>query len=75
MDAYSRRVIGWSIDARQDTDLVVNALAMAVARRNPDTRSTILHSDQYTSWALESGCETRACSDPWERWATSTTMR
>jgi putative transposase len=55
MDAYSRRVIGWSIDARQDTDLVVNALAMAVARRDPTDRSTILHSDhgtQYTSWAF-----------------------
>jgi putative transposase len=55
MDAYTRRVIGWSIDARQDTDLVVNALAMAVARRDPPGRSTILHSDhgtQYTSWAF-----------------------
>nr|WP_046472538.1 IS3 family transposase [Allosalinactinospora lopnorensis] len=55
MDAYSRRVIGWSMDARQDTELVVNALAMAVARRNPLPRSTILHSDhgtQYTSWAF-----------------------
>ncbi|GAB3444570.1 hypothetical protein GCM10027570_13980 [Streptomonospora sediminis] len=55
MDAYSRRVIGWSMDARQDTDLVVDALAMAVARRNPLPRSTILHSDrgtQYTSWAF-----------------------
>jgi putative transposase len=51
MDAYSRRIIGWSIDARQDSDLVVGALAMAVARRNP----AILHSDhgtQYTSWAF-----------------------
>lgn len=55
MDAYSRRVIGWSIDVRQDTDLVVNALAMAVARRTPPAGSTILHSDhgtQYTSWAF-----------------------
>jgi len=55
MDAYSRRIIGWSIDARQDTDLVVNALAMAVTRRNPPTGSTIMHSDhgtQYTSWAF-----------------------
>nr|WP_285702206.1 IS3 family transposase [Actinomadura sp. NBRC 104412] len=55
MDAYSRRIIGWSIDSRQDTDLVVNALAMAVARRDPPPRSTILHSDhgtQYTSWAF-----------------------
>ncbi|TDC72685.1 IS3 family transposase [Actinomadura sp. 7K507] len=55
MDAYSRRIIGWSIGARQDTDLVVNALAMAVTRRSPPTGSTILHSDhgtQYTSWAF-----------------------
>ena len=35
MDAYSRRIIGWSIDLHQDSDLVVNALAMAVTRRNP----------------------------------------
>ncbi|MFC5163264.1 IS3 family transposase [Nonomuraea angiospora] len=55
MDAYSRRNIGSSIDARQNTDLVVNALAMAVARRKPDARSTILRSDhgtQYTSWVF-----------------------
>jgi putative transposase len=55
MDAYSRRIIGWSIDKRQDTDLVVGALAMAVTRRQPGGDSTILHSDhgsQYTSWAF-----------------------
>ncbi|WP_143220977.1 DDE-type integrase/transposase/recombinase, partial [Actinomadura sp. CNU-125] len=48
MDAYSRRIIGWSIDARQDTDLVAGALAMVVTRRNPPTGSTILHSDHGT---------------------------
>ena len=55
MDAYSRRIIGWSIDKRQDTNLVVSALAMAVTRRQPGGDSTILHSDhgaQYTSWAF-----------------------
>ncbi|WP_231647358.1 IS3 family transposase [Planomonospora sphaerica] len=55
MDAYSRRIIGWSIDASQNTELVTNALAMAVARRAPEKRSTILHSDhgtQYTSWTF-----------------------
>jgi hypothetical protein len=30
---------------RQDTALVVNALAMAVTRRQPEDNSTILHSD------------------------------
>jgi len=41
--------------ARQDTDLVINALALAVTRRQPGGNSTILHSDhgtQYTSWAF-----------------------
>lgn len=54
MDAFPRKIIGWSMGARQDTDLVINALAMAVTRRQPGGNSTILHSDhgtQYTSWA------------------------
>jgi putative transposase len=45
MDAWSRRIIGWSMNKRQDTNLVVGALAMAVTRRQPDGDSTILHSD------------------------------
>jgi putative transposase len=55
MDAYSRRIVGWSMDERQTTELVVNALSMAVTRRAPEKGSTILHSDhgcQYTSWAF-----------------------
>jgi putative transposase len=55
MDAYSPRITGWSMDKRQDTALVVGALALAVTRRQPDGDSTVLHSDhgsQYTSWAF-----------------------
>ena len=55
MDAYSRRIIGWSIDTSQTSQIVVDALAMAVTRRQPAERSTIIHSDhgtQYTSWAF-----------------------
>lgn len=54
MDAYSRRIIGHSIDIRQTTPLVVDAMAMAVVRRDPRYDETILHSDhgcQYTSLA------------------------
>jgi putative transposase len=78
MDAYSRRIIGWSIDKRQDTDLVVGALAMAVARRQPGGDSTILHSDhgaQYTSWAFGKGSGMPGCSVPWVLLATVMTMR
>jgi putative transposase len=55
MDACSRRIIGWSIDTSQKTELVVDAIGMAILRRRPAANSTILHSDhgtQYTSWAF-----------------------
>jgi transposase InsO family protein len=55
LDAYSRRIVGWSIDDNMRTALVTDALGMAITRRRPDNGSTILHSDhgsQYTSWAF-----------------------
>ena len=55
MAVFSRKIIGWSIAARQDTELVVSALSMAVMRRQPEKGKTILHSDhgaQYTAWAF-----------------------
>jgi putative transposase len=59
MDAYSRLIIGWSIAEHMRTELVTDALGMAILRRQPhkraDDEQTILHSDhgaQYTSWAF-----------------------
>jgi len=59
MDAYSRLIVGWSIAEHMHTELVTDALGMAIIRRQPgkepDTEQTILHSDhgsQYTSWAF-----------------------
>ena len=55
MDAYSRLIIGWSINNHMRTELVTDALGMAIIRRNPENDTTILHSDhgsQYTSWAF-----------------------
>jgi transposase InsO family protein len=54
MAVYSRRIIGQSIDLRQETRLVVDAMTMAVVRRDPRDDETILHSDhgcQYTAMA------------------------
>ena len=48
MDACSRRVTGWSIDRSQKTELVVDAIGMAILRRRPGVESTILHSDHGT---------------------------
>ncbi len=55
IDLYSRRVIGWSLQSRQTTDVVLQALLMAVWRRKPRNR-VLIHSDQgsqFTSmeWA------------------------
>jgi putative transposase len=56
MDAYSRLIIGWSIADHMRTELVTDALGMAILRRQPtEADGTILHSDhgaQYTSWAF-----------------------
>ncbi len=55
IDLYSRRVIGWSMQSRQTTDIVSQALRMAVWRRKPKAK-VLIHSDQgsqFTSidWA------------------------
>lgn len=54
LDAFSRRIIGWSINSRQDSTLVVNALDMAIRNRRPQP-DRIVHADhgvQFTSWAF-----------------------
>jgi putative transposase len=45
LDAYSRRVVGWSIDGSPTAALVTNALGMAIQARTPPG-GTIVHSDQ-----------------------------
>jgi putative transposase len=54
LDAFSRMVVGWSVDSSQTALLVTNALGMALARRSPDPEA-IIHSDQgvqFASWAF-----------------------
>ncbi len=43
-DACSRRIVGYSIDARMRSSLAVAALQMAISRRNPS--GTVIHSDR-----------------------------
>lgn len=55
LDVWSRRIVGWSIADHLRTELVADALQMAVWRRRPPDGQTILHSDhgtQFTSWAF-----------------------
>ena len=44
-DAYSRRIVGWAMTEHMRTELVADALQMAVARRRPEP-GLIHHSDQ-----------------------------
>jgi putative transposase len=54
IDCFSRRIVGWSMADHLRTELVVDALEMALARRRP-IEGLVHHSDagtQYTSLAF-----------------------
>jgi putative transposase len=57
LDAYSRRIVGWSMANHLRTELVLDALEMALGQRRP--KDVIHHSDQgsqYTSLAFGGRC-------------------
>lgn len=49
IDLYSRIVVGWSMNATMATELVLDALTMAVWRRRPKT-PVMIHSDQGSQY-------------------------
>ena len=54
MDTFSRRIVGWAMGERIGTELVIDAVNMAMRTRKPEP-GTIHHSDhgaQYTSIAF-----------------------
>ncbi len=55
-DLYSRRIVGWAMNSRINSRLVVDALQMAVDRRQPDA-GLIVHSDRGSQY----------CSDHYQR--------
>ena len=50
LDLFSRQVIGWSMQSRIDRELALNALLMAVWRRQPK-QEVIVHSDQGSQFS------------------------
>ena len=50
MDLYSRKVIGWSMSNKHNTQLISDALEMAVARRGK-IENVVLHSDRGNIYA------------------------
>jgi putative transposase len=59
LDAWSRRIVGWSMANHLRAELVVDALQMAIGQRRP-AADVIHHSDQgsqYTSLAFGARCK------------------
>ncbi len=57
LDAFSRRIVGWAMANHPRTELVLDALGMAIGQRQP--ADVIHHSDQgsqYTSLAFGGRC-------------------
>jgi transposase InsO family protein len=48
LDVYSRENVGWAIDTRQTTNLVLNALDLAIEARKPT--DMVIHSDHGTQF-------------------------
>jgi putative transposase len=75
-DVYSRRIVGWSMRDDLRSELVLDALGMAVAARGPSLDELIAHSDHgsqyaslvYGAYAKQSGIELSMGSigDPWD---------
>jgi len=58
LDVWSRRIVGWSMATHLQTELVLDALNMALAQRRPS--EVVHHSDQgcqYTSLAFGRRCK------------------
>lgn len=55
LDLYSRRVIGWSMRATMDTELVIAALRMALQDRQP-AAGVLHHSDQGSQYTADAYC-------------------
>ena len=52
VDLFSRRIVGWAMDATMTSRLVVDALALAVGRRGA-VAGVIAHSDRGSQYASE----------------------
>ena len=52
LDLYSRKVIGWSMNKRMSSDLVVSALKMAIGQRQ-GYQGAIHHSDRGSQYACD----------------------
>ena len=70
LDAWSRKIVGWSMANHLRAELVLDAMEAAVGQRRP--KNVIHHSDQAANtraWPSASGAVRPACYRRWARWA------
>ena len=51
LDAFSRKVVGWALEAHLHAELAISALMMAIAARQPIPGALIHHSDRGVQYA------------------------
>jgi putative transposase len=70
LDAYSRKIVGWSTSNHLKTELVVDAVNMAIYNRRPAS-GLIHHYDRAAStppWSSAAGSEKRVFCLRWDLW-------
>src|SRR4051794_41956536 len=69
VDAFSRTVVGWAMADHLRTELVLDAVGMAITTRKPPA-GTVHHTDRGSTPPTNSA---RRCAPPacWPRWAAS----
>jgi putative transposase len=70
VDAFSRRVVGWAMADHLRTELILDAVGMAIQTRRPAREQLIHHSDrgsQYTSFEFGRTLRAAASWPPWAR--------
>ena len=79
IDVYSRRVVGWQLAGHMRTDLVLDALRMALSRRQSGADVQLVHhsdaGSQYTATPSPRYSTTMACSPRSARSAMRSTTR
>ncbi len=78
LDTFSRRMVGWSIDASPTAAPTTNALSMAIGNRRPQPGGTIIHWLNLLSSApgpSPNAPGPPACCPPWDPSGTAWTTR
>jgi putative transposase len=63
LDAFSRKVVGWALQAHLRAELAISALTMAITARQPKRGTLIHHSDRGVRYACTEYTEILAAHD------------